>query len=217
MKHASIAELLDHAEGRSEASLRASLEEHLARCAECAAELDTVRRLTGLMRADRTPEPPESLVRAAVHLFQPEALSARVRAWLGDLTATVARLVFDSSAQPAFAAARGTPAARRLRFAAEGLELDLEIDRRGGRSHLTGQLTRHSGTAVEALAGARYLVFAGDSPLVEGTTDALGEFTATIDDRPGLSLMAATEQRAVRFPLPTGLAAEDATAESGGE
>ncbi len=203
MTHVTFRELADHYEGRTDADARARIEEHVAACTECASELAAIGGLLSLMREDRTPEPPMHVVTNAVRLFAPEPIAARVRAWLAGLEQVASSLIFDSLAQPAFAAARGTVTGRRLRFEAAGIELDLQLERPAGKIRLMGQLMETQAPA-RALAGARFIVLAGGAPVAEGTTDAIGEFTALVADHPKLSIVVAAGARAVTFTIPAG-------------
>jgi hypothetical protein len=156
------------------------------------------------MRSDRMPEPTSPAVARAIRLFQPESSDAPARRWVGGAVEILARLVFDSLAQPAFAAARGVMSGRRLRFEAAGLELDLLAERRAGESHLTGQVASITGK-VRPLTGARFLVLTGARMLEEGVTDSLGEFSVAVDRLDGVRLVVIDGDRAVTFPLPTNL------------
>ncbi|HWN81672.1 MAG TPA: hypothetical protein VNM87_06230, partial [Candidatus Udaeobacter sp.] len=117
MKHLTTAELADHLEGRTASQVSPRVVEHLARCPECSAAAHRLEQIVGVMRADRSPEPPAHVLARAVALFDRE-LAARTPAleqWLAGLRQVLGRLVFDSLAEPAFAGARGAGAARRLR------------------------------------------------------------------------------------------------------
>lgn len=205
MTHLRTVDLADLAEGRVEAGLKARCEAHLAGCAECAGELAALERLLAVMRADRTPEPLASVVARAVQLratVRPEPLRARVRAWLAGLDELAGRLVFDSLSEPSFAAARGSVTSRRLRYETAGLELDLEVERRSGRLVLTGQVIDMRGDEAHAASGSRFLVVAHDDTLAAGEVDAIGEFVAAVEDRPGLVIVVASAGRAISCAVP---------------
>jgi hypothetical protein len=125
--------------------------------------------------------------------------------------------VFDSFREPSFATARGRVSNRRLRFEAATVELDLQIDRRAGRLGLTGQVIDMHEPGARAVAGGRYLVVARDVALAAGETDATGEFTTVVEDRPGLVVLVATGGRAISFPLSASLDAGSDSALPAGE
>ncbi len=219
MTHLRTVELADLAEGRIDAADMARHEAHLAGCAECAAELAHVERLLAVMRADRTPEPLASVVARAVDLFapaRPEPFRERVRAWLAGLEAVAGRLVFDSLREPSFAAARGTVTSRRLRYETADLELDLAIEHQGGRLALTGQVSDLRGDEVQAASGSRFLVVSRDDTLAAGEADAIGEFSATVEDRPGLAILVTAGGRALSCALPLPAAGSMAVADDDG-
>jgi anti-sigma factor RsiW len=203
-KHATWAELADLADVRTNATARTRLEAHLAACPSCAGRLAALTKVTGIMRSDRTPEPPADVVARAVRSFQPETLAARARTWLAGAVEVIGRLVFDSLEQPSFAAARGVISGRRLRFEAAGLELDLLAERREGKGHLTGQVIKIEGDA-RPVAGARFLVLTGGEFAAEGATDAIGEFTAVVDRMDEARVVVMDGEHAVTFPLPSNL------------
>lgn len=122
---------LDYLEERLPAGRREAVEAHLAGpCAECRERLREVGSILARMRADRAPEVPPELHRRAVAAFAPRAAESR----LGRLAARVARLVFDSAAQPLPAVVRRSVGeSRRLRFAlgADLLELECEPESPG--------------------------------------------------------------------------------------
>jgi hypothetical protein len=205
---ASFRELADLAEGRTEAQARTRLEAHLASCARCARELEAIEEVAGIMRADRSVEPPAPVVARAIDLFQSEPLHERVRAWLADRVEELAHVVFDSSSQLAFATARGPVATRRLRFESDDLELDVQVEGRTGGGRITGQLLKTTGEA-RPLDNARFLVVAGRRPAAEGITDTLGEFTADIDPLDSIRIVIIDGGRAVSFVLPPTLGDSD--------
>ncbi len=202
--HVTLAELADHADGRTVASARARIEAHLAACPTCAGRLASITEITQLMRTDRSPEPPVYVVSRAVRLFQPETLPEAARRWLAGAAEVIGRLVFDSRQQPSFATARGVMSGRRLRFEAGGLELDLVAERHQGKGYLTGQVSRMEAEA-RPVAGAHFLAIAAGRPPVEGTTDALGEFNIVVEHLDGVWLVIREGEQAVTFLLPTDL------------
>jgi len=204
IQHPTFAELNDLVEGRAEAKIQARHEAHVAECAACTERRERIVEILGIMRSDRSPEPPAHLVARAGNLFQPVPVTRRARAALAGLTEEIGRLVFDSLDQPAFATARGVLSGRRLRFEAQGLELDVLAERREGKVHLIGQVMTTGGEA-RALAGARYRVLATGKLVDQGITDAIGEFMAVVDRTGEIQIAVIDGERRVTFPLPTSL------------
>src|SRR5687768_14860870 len=154
MSHLDPAVLLGHAEGQS---LATAARAHLERCARCTGELAALITLIEDMRADRAPLPPEALVQQALALFRRRP---RPRARVLE---TVARLLRDAldpapglgGALPAGAGIRGGQSpARRLLFAGEGLEVDVEVDPGEDGLRVTGQVVATGGGELPLLAWA---------------------------------------------------------------
>lgn len=135
--------LLDLLEGRLSPVLRRATEAHLGLpCSACRDRLLAMAELTGRMRADRMEAVPDSLSRAAIAAFAPNAGAAE-RAEASPWRRLV--LAFDSLAQPLAAhARRAVGESRRLRFELEGLVLEIESDPESGdQCSLRGRLHAH--------------------------------------------------------------------------
>ena len=203
MRHLTTPELADHVEGRTaDPETRGRLETHLATCPRCAQVLAGLERVIGAMRTDRTPEPPAHVLARAIELYEPAFDRPSLASRLAGLKEILGRVVFDSLADPAFAAARGSMPARRLRFESQGYELDLAIERRQGRFSLLGQMATQTRGEARALSGAQYLVLAGDEALAEGTTDALGEFAVDVAALEQVTIALLAPPEAVLFAVP---------------
>jgi hypothetical protein len=126
-RHLDPARILDYLEGRAAAAAARALEEHLATpCAACRERVREAGLLLELMRSDRIPEVPAATRARALEAFAVRPVAAPA----GRLAARLARLVFDSLAQPLPAAARrALGEARRLRFALGDGSIELEIER----------------------------------------------------------------------------------------
>lgn len=175
-------------------------------CPACAGRVLEIERVLATMRSDQDPEPPEAWVRRAVALWRRSAdgpgLLERIRRWGADLLEETGRLVADS-ATPSLAPAglRSLGAARRLRFEAEGVELDLDLEPTSGGIRLTGQFAALHPEPVP-LAGARFLVVTRSGAWQEGEADPLGEFDARADDAVGLQIRVIHRGRVVVFEVP---------------
>ena len=210
MKHLTTAELADHLEGRASSQDGRRVVEHLARCPECNTARERLEQMMGAMRADRSPEPPAHVLARAVALYdrEPARSAPELGRWLAGLRQVLGRVVFDSLADPAVAGARGAGIARRLRFEAQGCELDLAVERRLGRFRILGQVAQTSGSATQTLAAAPVRLFLGQEQVVETTTDELGEFACQVSTLDNMTLAVLVPPEAVIFALPAGTASD---------
>jgi hypothetical protein len=212
MKHLTTAELADHLDGRAASQVGRRVVEHLAGCPDCSAAFSRLEQMMGVMRADRSPEPPASILARTIALFdrEPARSAPELMPWLSGLRQVLGRLVFDSLADPAFAGARGARGgvARRLRFEAQGCELDLAVERRQGRFRLLGQVAQTSGSATKTLVATPVRLFLGQEQVVETTTDDLGEFACQVSTLENMTLAVLVPPEAVIFALPAGTAGD---------
>jgi len=135
--HIPFAQVVDLVEGRLSTVAQAQALAHTAACARCAAEIDGIKHVIGLMRADTADDPPAQVVNLAVGLFRtrraPEPIAARRRL----LTA----LRFDSwRTLPQAGMRGGTRSERHLLFNAEGFDVDVRITRSGEVWTISGQV-----------------------------------------------------------------------------
>jgi hypothetical protein len=125
-KHLDARVILDYLEDRLGASAKAGVEDHLAgSCSRCRELLHQVGRLVDAMRADRTPPVPAVLRARALEAFgvRERAPETQGLAW------RVARLLFDSLADPLPAAVRrAVGEARWLRFELDPHRLEIEAE-----------------------------------------------------------------------------------------
>jgi hypothetical protein len=135
--------------------------------------------------------------------FRPRPETAPGPAWARGLPERLARLLFDTLASPgaAFAGARATAAARRLRFQSNGCELDVLLENEGDRLRLTAQLLS-TGPVIAPIAAARFVVNVGGRIAAEGETDGDGELacTASAGGEVEIRLAAAGELLVFRIP-----------------
>src|SRR5215813_6792245 len=96
--HISFADLADLAEQRT--TISAAVREHLATCASCLSQLESLRKTIGLMRSDTTEDAPKPLVEHARNIFRAGAALNREPSML---RIVLAALTFDSLTNaPAF-------------------------------------------------------------------------------------------------------------------
>jgi hypothetical protein len=156
------------------------LDAHLASCAACRDVERDVRRMMEALAGDRLLQPSPGALRAVLHAFGPRREVAPP-AWAHGLPERIARVLFDTLATPqlAFAGARATSAARRMRFESNGLELDVLLEAEGDRLRLHAQLLT-TGAPIAPIPAARFLVAVGGRACAEGETDADGELSCVV-------------------------------------
>ncbi len=125
-RHLDTPTALDYLEGRLAGSGRDAVEAHIGEpCPTCRERVRALGALMSAMRADRTPEVPAFLRERALSVFVPAAH----RAPAGGLLERLAEILFDSLAAPIPATARRSVGeARRLRYALDGVVLEMEIE-----------------------------------------------------------------------------------------
>jgi len=205
MTHPTLEELVEVCIARTRGEKApAAVERHLSSdCSLCADRLMEIDRVVHAMVTDRVPDPPASWVKRAVAVFGRASLASRLAEFGRGLAEETGRLIFSSwgSDLPAFAGARGSSTIQRLRFEADGLELDLQIERSGRGGSLLGQLLRLEGPAAPC-AGARLMATSGGSQLAEAVSDELGEFQLVLPDLAELRVRVALEGRLIVFDIP---------------
>jgi hypothetical protein len=137
-RHIPFERLADLAEGRPDTSQEQEESTHLAQCANCASQYESLLRLTSLMRTDASADAPRDLISAAVELFRTRAAVEQRPSVSRRL---VAALLFDSGAHaPAYGLRSGTAAARQLLFTAGELDVDLRLSEGPEGWAVTGQV-----------------------------------------------------------------------------
>jgi hypothetical protein len=128
------------------------------------------------MRTDDTQAPTSAAVRSALAAFVPRAGTITL-AWLEEARRYVARLVYDTRAQPALAGFRGGGAGYQLAYDSERGRVDLRITPAAGSRRdqwrVRGQIMTSPGADVGSVA----LVTAGTSHAVTvAVPDQHGQF-----------------------------------------
>jgi len=174
--------LLDYIENRADADTVGRVTAHLERgCARCAREIATWRRLQRALSAYAASAPPRTVRQRALDIFDrpvaepgspPHAVFApRPIPREPGLTVILARMTFDSRAQPAQVGMRDAAPSFQLLFEAEGTEIDLLCELQAAGWSVTGQALSgdvpHAGRRVSA---------AGASWRGQTATNAHGEF-----------------------------------------
>lgn len=178
---------------------------HLAgTCPECAARARQVETLLAALRSDRDPDAPAAWVARATaipdHVSLAKELLERLRRWGRGLAEEAASLVADSAAL-APAGVRTAGAARRLRFEAGDVELDLEIEPASGFVRVTGQFAALA-PEPRPLARGRFLLVTSSGVWRDGITDALGEFDDRLTDANDLQVRLDHDGRILSFEVP---------------
>src|SRR5438445_7885347 len=123
MQHFSEQAWADFVRGISEPLTKTNIESHLARgCSDCRATSDVWNQVQTMVSNEKSYTPPESVVRIVKQEFAATAKQEQ--------TSVLASLLFDTFAQPLPAGIRsGAAVARQLVYEAEGLTVDLRLDR----------------------------------------------------------------------------------------
>jgi len=201
--HPTERQLIDFVLAESGESERIATARHLEEpCPGCGEIVARYRELLEVMRTDRSAEPPAAWVDRAIAAGRSSWLR-KVREWCGERAQDLGRVVFDSFAGPGLtpAGVRSVDVERRLRFEAEGIELDLRVESLGRGGVVTGQLLV-LGAEPAPLAGAGYLLTAGSAEVVEGVADELGEFTHELPRLEELKIRVRVGDRLVVFDVP---------------
>src|SRR6184192_2174880 len=175
MEHFSEQAWADFVRGTGESATKVNIESHLARgCPDCRAAFDVWSRVQATLVNERTYTPPDSAVRmvkqefAATH--SPEQRSS-----------VLASLLFDTFAQPLPAGIRSTVAvARQLIYEAEGLTVDLRLDRQpqSNKICVVGQVL-DKGIPRVSPSGASIMIWTEKGlPIVQARQTCLGSFNS---------------------------------------
>jgi hypothetical protein len=200
--HLNAGELIAFVEGTAAPEAERA-KRHLEECPRCRERERELRRLIGSMTADRLLEPSSGALDAVIGRFGRPRPDAGLPAWARGLRETVARLVLDTFSQPglAFAGARTVATARRLRFEAGDLELDVLIEPEEGRRRLTAQVLSLAvgGTPV---SDASYLVSVAGNLESSGETDEHGELASDLRTPGDIEIRVAARSTLALFVIP---------------
>jgi hypothetical protein len=167
-RHTPTEELVDFAEGRLPAPVRAQVEAHLAACEPCERQASAMRNLIEVMRADTSEDAPVHVVNRAVRLYRTQRLATTPsrprRHILAVLRLDSARQTFAPAVR---AAAAGT---RELLFDIhDDNELEVRIEPAEGGWRIAGQVLGNCSGGHVVVQGA-----AGEA---ETELNALCEFS----------------------------------------
>ena len=159
--HVSFERLTDLVEGRLTGNEEAGLQNHLATCPRCAANLAWLKRVIALMRSDESEDAPPALIAGARRLFRsrleqaPRAPNHRRR--------LLASLRFDSAGPSlAFGLRGGQAETRQQLYSAGEQDLDLRLKQVGQDWAISGQVL---GPAAGGLAELRGRAIRAQAPL----------------------------------------------------
>jgi anti-sigma factor RsiW len=158
---------------RDDAALVAA---HLASSGPAAEYVARVREVLETMRTDDSQAPTSAAVRSALAALVPQRGPVAL-AWLEQAKRIVARLVFDTRAEPALAGFRGGGTDYRLGYDSDEGRVDVRITPEAGtargRWRVRGQVTTRQGAGVNSVA----LVTAGTTRAVTiALPDRHGQF-----------------------------------------
>lgn len=177
MSHFSDEIWADWARGIASADAGAEIRDHLASgCVGCSSSLATWEGVAELARREPDYEPPESVLRRAVALFEQYAPT---RPAVLERSTKLAELVFDSFDNPLPAGIRSLErATRHVSYKAGSYFVDVRIEEAGtsGWASVIGQLMHHPDASALSLEGLSVVVTAGRAMVAETTTNRFGEF-----------------------------------------
>jgi len=172
----------DWARGMAAPALRAEIREHVSSgCIECANALEMWEGVRDVARRDLTYEPPESVLKRAVALFDPDSSFGGAR-WEG--STRLAELIFDSFRNPLPQGVRSLErATRHLSYKAGSFFIDVRIEEANasGLASVVGQVMHHPDASGMSLEGLMVVLTSGRSTMAETTTNRFGEFVFEMD------------------------------------
>jgi putative zinc finger protein len=186
MTHFDVATCADFVRGVLGPNDRAALERHVAGCRSCAETVGWLRDVAAITAADDQYEPPADALRRARAVFAVE----RPRILRG-LPGLLARLTFDSFAQPLAAAGVRGPSglSRQAMFEAGDYAIDITLDQPPGsrRTMLVGQIVSRA-TRAAPITASPVLLTSGETLVARTVCDRYGEFLIEYDAQPRLEL-----------------------------
>ena len=201
MEHIAETAWADFVRGRSTPETTSAIESHLASgCAACSSAAALWKSFMEVAVKEQEYTPPPQ----AVRLVEAQFAAAKTAAFS---TPSLASLVFDSFARPLPEGIRsGAPVARQMVYEAEGLTIDLRIDKHANSKALSivGQVldARTLRLASESVAVA--LLNRQGEPLQRTATSHFGEFHLEVAAEAEMQLAIELDAgRSVRIPLPT--------------
>ena len=120
-----------------QSTVSAAAREHLATCSHCSKQVESLRQIISLMKADTSEDAPAELVQYARNIFRSRAM----REGRSLLTTIIASLVFDSlTSAPAFGLRSQATAGRQLIYSAEAADIDVRISPENDEWQIAGQV-----------------------------------------------------------------------------
>lgn len=200
MEHFSEQAWTDFVRGVGSSEQPGEMESHLASgCNDCAEARDAWTRVHIIAARESTYSPPEGTVRIA-------KLEFAARPFERGTQPVSAKLIFDTSLQPALAGVRAaaTASARQMVYEADGLTVDMRFDAppRSTKMHLTGQVLDQRVPRASLQDAAVILWTDRGLPIAETKANAFGEFNLEFEAQYHLRLSIQVVSRAlIRIPL----------------
>jgi len=204
MRHYEVGEWADFARNLLSRNERAEMEQHLAGgCAECAATLAFLRKVSETASAEHSYESASSALSAAARsaFVKPQVGVDRVTSALQTL---IARLTYDSALdlQPAGArASRG--AGRQMLYEAGDFSLDLRVDRERDSMQVTlvGQIASQK-DFKSRIANLPVELVSGKKIIAQTTSNEFGEFSLEYVPRRNMWLSVPMTSAGIRLEVP---------------
>lgn len=192
-----VAALADHARGLGSEEVRTRLDQHLAGCEACRADLAALTRLAVVTRTDADEVPGRAAMQRAFDIFVPAA-DARLSLprWLGTLvggldpTPALAGLRSSTAADDQLAEFRAGPYTVRVR---------VDVDPRDTTCAIVGQV---EGAGDRVVAGLPVMVTTGVRVLRLAETNTHGEFECVCEVLPQMRVQIVVDGGTRRVELP---------------
>jgi len=187
MRHFGVEQWADFSRGtHTQNEIRTAIVEHLeSGCRECTDSSQLWQSVVTKARNEKTYTPPDDVV------HQAKAMSVLLaRRTDNSFTGELAKLVFDTFAQPIAAGLRGSaPSARQLLYRAGALAIDLRVEVKPGEVpvFLFGQILQE-GESDKGQKAVEITLLEGDRTLGQTQSNELGEFEMHVPVLPGLTL-----------------------------
>ena len=203
MKHPHSTRWIAFVEGSLANADRLELQSHLAACETCRADEQGIRRVMNALASSELPEPSDAALRKALRSFRASHLPAGIPEHVRKLAQRIVDVVFDSSAYPerAFAGARSGGLARRLRFEAEALELDVLVEAHGDRRRVIAQLLALQ-VDVHPIADIDFWVSVGTQLVATGITDDQGGLVVEVGSPGEIEILLVAGGSLASFRIP---------------
>lgn len=207
MRHYEVGEWADYTRNLLSRDDRAEMEQHIAGgCAECAATLAFLQKVSETASAEHIYESASSALSAAARraFVKPQPSASGLERIASALQTLVARLTYDSALDLQPAGARSSRAAgRQMLYEAGDFSLDLRVDRERDSMQVTlvGQIASQK-DAKSQLANLPVELVSGKKIIAQTTSNEFGEFSLEYVPRRNMWLSVPMTSAGIRLEVP---------------